>query len=129
MKTQVELTFIKRYYGLFSETRSLELPVSSVEKAQEDALKSDGCFGYIVNQREYVEVNGKRFYNPEVKHVKNVVFGKVMTRKQVEEMDEGIGKYIVLQHMDEERVKTVARLRTGRFISADDFKDVTFVDC
>ena len=129
MKTQVELTFIKRYYGFLGETRSLELPVSSVEKAQEDALKSDGCCGYIVNQREYVEVNGKRFYNLEVKRVKNVVFGKVMTRKEVEEMVEGIGKYVILQHMDEERVKTVVRLRTGRFSSADDFKDVSFVDC
>ncbi len=128
MKKHVELTFVKRYFSIFSETRSIELPVSSVDEAEEKAQKSDGCFGYIVNQREYVKVDGKRFYSPKVKRVKNVVFGKVLTRKQVKKMDP-YGMSIVLQNMEEQNVKKIVRLRTGRFVSAKDFKGSTFVDC
>lgn len=130
-KVYQELTFVKRYLGCFGETRSQELPVSTPEEAHKKAKrarKRDACIGYVVYQREYVKVDGRRFYDPEVKQIKNVVFGQVLTRQQVEEMP-GVGKYLILQEMKDRKNDKVVRLCTGRFVSPDEYKNETIVDC
>ena len=113
MKKKVELTLVKRYWGLFSENQS-ETTVSSLEEAQNLAVKDPDCLGYFVDQREIIIVNGKSFY-AEKERVKSVLFGKLFTLKQIEKMH-FFGKYEVIQAMVKSKTDRIVKSRTIRWI-------------
>ena len=126
---QIEFSLVKRHYGLFGEDKGKEQVVSSIEAADKAAKEDECCFGYYVNQREYVVVDGKRFYDKESKRVKNVVFGKLLTRDQVKAMDYN-GKEVILERMTEEKASQVFHTRTNRWIPVGNLgKDAQIIEC
>lgn len=126
-KTEFEL--VKRHYGLFGEYKGFEQKVSSIEEADKEAKEDEYCFGYYVNQREYIVVDGKRFYDKATKRVKNVVFGKLLTRQQVEAMDYN-GKEVILERMTEEKASQVFHTRTNRWIPVESLgENAQIIEC
>lgn len=126
---QIEFSLVKRHYGLFGEDKGKEQVVSSIEAADKAAKEDEYCFGYYVNQREYVVVDGKRFYDKATKRVKNVVFGKLLTRDQVKAMDYN-GKEVILERMTEEKASQVFLTRTNRWIPVGNLgKDAQIIEC
>ncbi len=126
---QKEFSLVKRYYGLFGEDKGSEQVVVSIEAADKAAKEDRYCFGYYVNQREYVVVDGKRFYDKATKRVKNVVFGKLLTRDQVKAMDYN-GKEVILERMTEEKTSQVFHTRTNRWIPVGNLgADAQIVEC
>jgi hypothetical protein len=128
-----ELFMARRHYGLFSEKRAKYEPIPLLEEAEEKAKKDESCFGYYVYERMYRIVDDKHIYDKEVKCLRNVVFGKMLTREQVQEMYSNSKQVIldvILERMTKENADKVFHTRTGRWLSVSELGvNAQIVEC